>query len=162
MKARIENYKASICLKDYQYDFRRNLILMEARENGILVRRSGLSYEGSYYDVLDVIMMMRYLMASHSSVTLPTIVNFSIKDTDLNFTDEVKEIKVKALDRSVRARRVEGKAYWKAWAGVTGKFMWWFSDDKAAIPLKIYLKIFLGSVTLELEQLHRPYWVWSE
>lgn len=158
----LEQNKGREIVTIYRYDPLGRLILMESRENGSLVRRSSLYYEDPYFDVLGVIMMMRCLSASGLSVTLPTIISFGIKDTDLKFTDEIKEIKVAALDRPIRARHVEGKAHWKAWAGITGPFNGWFSDDEAAIPLKIYFKIFLGSVKLELEDVHRPDWVRAE
>lgn len=142
----------------YWYDPLKCLLLMEVRENGSLVQKSSLFYERDYYDVLSLIMLMRCLSDSGLSLTLPTIIGTTIKDTDLNFTDYTEEIKVSALERAVRARRVEGKANWKAWGGISGPFRGWFSDDEAAIPLKFRLRIFLGSVTLELEEFYRPDW----
>lgn len=146
----------------YRCDPQEHLILMESWEEERLVRRSSFFYEDAYYDPLGVIMMMRCLSASGLSVTLPTIVDFGVKDTDLNFTEVVKEIKVSAFDQPLKARQVKGIANWKAWAGINGPFKGWFSDDEAAIPLKIYLKIFLGSVILELEKLHRPDWLGAD
>ena len=146
----------------YKYDFPKNLILMEERQNGALVRRNGLSYNGDYYDLLGVIMMMRCLSASESRVVLPTIVDFRIKNTDLHFTDELEKIKVSAFNRPIQARRVEGKANWKGLADVSGPFKAWISDDDAAIPLKIKLKASLGSVSLELERIHRPDRRWTD
>ncbi len=145
----------------YKYDFQKHLILMEARENGSLVRRSGLSHDSDYYDLLGVIMMMRCLAASESRVVLPTVVDFGVRNTDLLFTDEIKKIKVSAFKGPVQARRVDGKANWKGFGGVSGPFKGWISDDKAAIPLKIVLKASLGSVSLELERIHRPERTWT-
>lgn len=142
----------------YRYDSQQNLILMESWENGNLLHRTSLLYEDAYYDVLGLIMMMRCLLDSGASVTLPTIVDSGVKGTDLNFTDRVKKIKVSAFERPVRARQVEGMANWKAWAGLSGPFEGWFSDDEAAIPLKIRIRVSLGSITLELERVHRPDW----
>ena len=146
----------------YRYDLQNRLIHMESWEEGNLVKSSSLFYEDAYYDPLGLIMMMRCLSAPGLSVTLPTIVDFGIKETDLNFTGVVKNIKVSAFHRRVKARQVKGTAKWKAWAGINGPFKGWFSDDEAAIPLKIYLKIFLGSIVLELEKLHRPDWLGTD
>lgn len=146
----------------YWYDSQQNLILMENWENGNLLRRTSHSYEDAYYDVLGLIMMMRCLLDSGGTVTLPTIVDSGLKDTDLNFTDVVKKIKVSAFERPVKARQVEGMAKWKAWAGLSGPFEGWFSDDEAAIPLKIRLRVSLGTITLELEQVHRPEWAGTD
>lgn len=146
----------------YKYDFQKRLILMEKRENGTLVRRTGLSYESDYYDLLGVIMVMRCLSASEARLTLPTVVDFKIKNTDLHFTDELKKIKISAFNQPVQARRVRGNANWKGLADVSGPFNAWISADEAAIPLKIKLKASLGSVSLELERIHRPDWRWTD
>ncbi len=146
----------------YRYDFQKHLILMEKRQNGTLVRRIGLSYDGDYYDLLGVIMMMRCLSASESRIVLPTVVDFRIKNTDLYFTDELKKIRISAFNQPIQARRIRGKANWKGLADVSGPFNVWISDDEAAIPLKIKLKTSLGSVSLELERIHRSDWIWTD
>lgn len=155
----LEESKGKKTITGYRYDGQRCLIIKETWENGSLAQRTSLFHEDAYFDVLGLIMMMRCLSASDISVTLPTIVDFTVKDTDLNFIDGIEEIKVSALDRPTQARRVEGNFKWKAWGGISGPFKGWFSNDEAAIPLKIHLNVSLGSICLELERFHRPDWV---
>lgn len=39
----------------------------------------------------------------------------------------------------------------KGIAGITGPFKGWFAADKQRVPLKAELKVFVGSVKVELE-----------
>ena len=105
-------------------------------------------------------MMMRMLSAFDTSAYLPTLSEFQLKGTDLVFSNETRTVKVCATETPLPARHFEGTAHWvgSAWAGVSGPFSGWVSADEAAVPLKINMKIFLGSVTLELEQFKRQDW----
>jgi len=132
---------------------------MGTRKNSVLIRQEDLTFNEDYYDVLGAIIMMRCLLSSGGHLTLPTIIDFAMKKTALYFTNEVKAIKVTAFDRPLKARLVVDMANWEAWTGISGPFSGWFSDDEAAIPLKIRLKIPLGRVTLELEHIRRPDWI---
>jgi hypothetical protein len=158
----VEQDKEKGNVKAYRYDRQNHLVLMETWQNRRLVQNTTLSYRDAYYDVLGLVMMMRCLSESGTSITLPTIVDSGIKKTYLTFSDEVKDIKVAAVGRAIQARQVRGIAGWKAWGGLSGPFEGWFSDDEAAIPLKIQVRISLGSITLELERIHRPDWAVPE
>ena len=91
---------------------------------------------------------------------MPTLNECSVRETEINFTDEFEMMKVAACDTPVRCRRIDGNAKWvgNSFAGMKGPFIGWISDDSAAIPLKAELKIFLGSIVLELESTNRPDW----
>jgi hypothetical protein len=158
----MEEDKQNGNVKAYLYDKQNHLVLMKTWQNKRLVQNTALSYQDAYYDLLDLMMMMRCLSESGASITLPTIVDSGIKKTYLTFSDNVKNIKVAAVERTIQARQVKGVAGWKAWGGLSGPFEGWFSDDEAAIPLKIQLRVSLGSITLELERVHRPDWAVPE
>jgi hypothetical protein len=158
----MEEDKQNGNVKAYLYDKQNHLVLMKTWQNKRLVQNTALSYQDAYYDLLDLMMMMRCLSESGASITLPTIVDSGIKKTYLTFSDDVKNIKVAAVERTIQARQVKGVAGWKAWGGLSGPFEGWFSDDEAAIPLKIQLRVSLGSITLELERVHRPDWAVPE
>jgi hypothetical protein len=141
----------------YIYNRQSKTVLMQTIDGGQLVRHDSLIYTGTLYDALGIFMSMRCLTASGFSVTLNNIVDFKISQTHLNFTGDLEEIKVCAFEERQYALKFSGKADWvgKAWAGVSGPFHGWISQDSCAIPLKVQIKIFLGSITLELEDFKR-------
>ena len=100
------------------------------------------------------------LSSSGFNINLKNIVDFKMCQTRLNFSGESETIKVEALSKPMTAMKFEGKAEWvgHSWAGVSGPFYGWISADHAAVPLKVKIQIFLGSITLELEDYTRTDW----
>lgn len=143
----------------YSFDRKNHKIYMSA-DNGDFIRSDTLNDIYVAYDAGGIFTMMRMLSAYDTTVCLPTLSEFQLKNTDLIFTDQVKKLKVDAIDSSLSARYFEGTAHWigTSWAGVKGPFSGWISTDKAAVPLKMKMKISLGSVTLELEEFDRQDW----
>jgi hypothetical protein len=119
-----------------------------------------LHLEGVCYDALGLFMMARLYAEANQTIALPTLNGFVIKETEINFTNNVEEVEVAACDTPVRCRRIEGNAKWvgNSFAGMRGPFTGWVSDDEASIPLRAELKIFLGSIVLELESTNRSDW----
>lgn len=109
------------------------------------------------YDAIGTFMMIRCLSASGFNITLNNIIDFKICQTHLNFSGAADTIKVAAFDELQKGWEFSGRADWvgKAYGGVSGPFRGWISQDAAAIPLKVKVKIFLGSITLELENFRR-------
>lgn len=144
----------------YLFDQANHKIYMSLTDRGELVKSDTLSNVYVAYDAGGIFMMMRMLSPYDTSAYLPTLSEFQLKGTDLDFSNETRMIKVCATETPLAARHFEGTAHWvgSAWAGVNGPFSGWVSADEAAVPLKINMKIFLGSVTLELEQFKRQDW----
>jgi len=144
----------------YWYDAASQQIFMVDSAGGKLTRRDSLLIKAPCYDALGLLMRSRGLSGSGISLTMPTLNDYEIKPTEITFPNEVEEIEVAALDRPIRARRVEGTAKWvgRSFAGMSGPFRAWVSDDEAAVPLKANVEIFLGSIILELESFERPGW----
>lgn len=142
----------------YSFDRANHKIYMVRTDNGNVVRHDTLSNIYIAYDAGGIFMMMRILSAYDTSAHLPTLSEFQLKGTDIVFSNKSKMLKVDAADAPISARYFEGTAHWvgSSWGGVSGPFNGWVSADEAAIPLKINMKIFLGSVTLELEKFRRP------
>lgn len=154
---RLESGREKENITTYIYHPEKKTIFLETRELDEVIRTDSIYCLESVYDALGVFMMMRCLSASGFNITLNNIVDFSIRRTGLKFTGEVKKLKVDAFDKSIDAIQLEGNANWegKAWAGVTGAFKGWISHDQMALPIKVNIKIFLGSISLELEECNR-------
>jgi len=148
----------------YAFDRANHRIYMSATDHGDFIRSDTLNDIYVAYDAGGIFTMMRMLSAHDTMVCLPTLSEFQLKNTELIFTDKIKKLKVDAIDSSLSARYFEGTAHWvgTSWAGVKGPFSGWVSADKAAVPLKMKMKISLGSVTLELEEYSRRNWPRAE
>ena len=144
----------------YAFDRKNHKIYMSATDHSDFIRSDTLNNIYVAYDAGGIFTMMRILSAHDTTVYLPTLSEFQLKNTELIFTDKIKKLKVGAIDTSLSARYFEGTAHWigTSWAGVKGPFSGWVSADKAAVPLKMKMKISLGSVTLELEEFIRENW----
>jgi len=156
--------KESKNISVYRTNPEKHILSMESREDGQLVRQKDVLHTGDYYDPLGVIMMLRCLAKTESKVVIPTLVDFSVQNMELSFPDKFKWLKVKAARKPVKARRFEGRAQWisKGSSGMSGPFSGWISNDIASIPLKVKVKISLGSISLELEDMYRPNCDWGK
>jgi hypothetical protein len=116
--------------------------------------------QGPCYDALGLFMLARLHGPQEDTMVVPTLNDFSIRETEIHFTGETDEIKTTACDTPVRCRRIDGNAKWvgNSFAGMRGPFSAWITDDEASIPLRAELKIFLGSIVLELESTNRSDW----
>jgi hypothetical protein len=148
-------------LTTYWQDTTTNMLFCKKTTRGC--ERSSLDsshIEGACFDALGLFMMARLYAASNQTIALPTLNEFAVKETEINCTNNVEELEVAACDTPVRCRRIEGNAKWvgNSFAGMKGPFTGWVSDDEASIPLRAELKIFLGSIVLELESTNRSDW----
>jgi hypothetical protein len=141
----------------YSRDSASGKIFMKTVEDESIVREDSLFFNDTIYDAPGLFMMMRCLASSGFNLTLNNIVEFKISQTHFSFTGEQEMLQVSAFDDPQPALKFHGKADWvgHAWAGVSGPFQGWISQDTCAFPLKVKIKIFLGSVTLELENFKR-------
>lgn len=87
--------------------------------------------------------------------------SFSMRSKDgarpvvINFTKKTETQEVPALDdKEIRTRVLEGQADMGASSplGANGGFTAYVSDDEAAIPVRIDMKIAIGSISLVLDQ----------
>lgn len=105
--------------------------------------------------VLDGTSLIYYARKNSISTKTDTVIAFfesELGKVAINFKGKKGEIKISALDSPVESYYIDGKMNIKGIAGVTGPFKGWFAVDKQRIPLKAELKVFVGSVKLELEK----------
>jgi hypothetical protein len=103
----------------------------------------------------------RCLAHSFGTKNVPTLVGGQLASTELTFGGEREMVNIGAVGAPVRVRKFVGNAHWRGGteAGLGGEFTGWISDDDDAVPLLSEVKVFLGSVKLELESWTRPGWV---
>jgi len=141
----------------YAYDQNSRSVLMKKIDKEQVVRLDSLVYADKLYDAIGTFMMMRCLSASTKDTTLVNVINFQITQTHLSFNREEDSLKVASSDKKQKAWKFSGHADFmgEQYAGVSGPFEGWISQDSSAVPLKVKVKIFLGSVTIELEDFRR-------
>jgi hypothetical protein len=92
---------------------------------------------------------------------IPTLIGGKMAETEIDFGGKTEFREIAAIDFPVRVQKYTGVAHWKEDSGVGlgGEFTGWISDDEACVPIAAELKVFVGSIRLELESWIRPGWV---
>lgn len=114
-----------------------------------------------FFDGASLFFFARTMAHTNGFYSAPTLVEMEMFTTDITFTGASKGIEIAAIDEEIDTRELFGKANFegKTFGGFSGEFRGWFSNDYASIPIKAEMSISLGTVTVELEQWSRPYWV---
>ncbi len=143
---------------EYRYDAGTRAYVTEDRTMGVVTRRDTVRHPFPLFDALGLFMIARCLSIVPVDTTLPTLLEHACYATDLRTLAGRETILVEAFAESRPAVMIEGFAHWvgNSYAGLTGAFRGWISDDAMAVPLRAELEIFLGSIVLELESLERP------
>lgn len=129
-------------------------------ETGTIVRRSRVPDVDWYMEGTSLFFYTRHAALKREKCIVPTVVKGQMMTTSLEYAAETEEFEIDAWEEPIRVRRYAGVADWEGAtsAGLTGDFTGWLSDDSAAIPVKAELKIFLGSIDIELERWSRAGW----
>jgi hypothetical protein len=92
------------------------------------------------------------------SVTIPTVMMSDTVFTSINFLGEQESQEIDAAQYPIDCTHFVGDARWTGVYGLTGKFEGWFSNDVASIPIKAKMKLYVGSVWVELVRWNRSGW----
>lgn len=114
-----------------------------------------------FSDALTLVFNMRAWSASQNRYKFGMRSKDGENNVVVNFTKKFSNQEVEAFDdRAIKTRVVEGMANMGDGAplGANGKFTAYFTDDAAAIPVKIDMSIAIGSITLELASVKREGW----
>ena len=140
-----------------------NLSVYEVKnfESSKLVRKDTLTFAKPYLVGTSLIHYTRLIADSGLVKTISTMLAGNFYNTILNFCGPIEYIEIDEFDEPIRTFRYEGSADWdgKATAGLSGEFTGWLSDDDGSVVISAELKIFLGSVCIELEEWYKPGWI---
>lgn len=104
--------------------------------------------------VIDGTSMIFYARSHVATVKTDTITTFfeaKHGKVHIHFKGKNSKIKIEALPAPVETYYVDGSIKMSSIAGLTGPFKGWFAVDRQRPPLKAELKVFIGSVKVELE-----------
>ena len=114
-----------------------------------------------FFDGASLFFYARTMAHTNVRYSAPTLVEMEMFSTDISFTGKSTGVEIGAVDEEIDTRELFGKANFegKTFGGFSGDFRGWFSNDYASIPIKAEMSISLGTVTVELEEWSRPYWI---
>ena len=109
-------------------------------------------------DGLSLFFLARKYIKLGRAVRIPTIVDKDTSDTIINFVNKKETSKIDSFDYDIATIYFYGKAEWQGIYGLTGAFEGWFSDDSENIPIRAKMKVYVGSIDIELVEWKRNNW----
>lgn len=142
----------------YEFDYTNMKVLMETSRNKQVTNRKEVSISKYCNDGSSLLYTARTLIDAKKTITLPTVVMGNLVSTVINFRGTKESTDIDAVDYPVKTTYFDGVANWTGIYGLSGKFEGWFSDDAARVPVKAKMKVYVGSVTIELQSWKRGSW----
>jgi hypothetical protein len=109
-------------------------------------------------DGLSLFFYAREYVRQNKSDQVPTYMDTLGLTTEINFKNAFEKKEIDAASYPLSVVYFDGKADFTGIFGLTGGFEGWFSNDDARIPITAKLKVFLGSVRVELTKWKRNAW----
>jgi len=109
-------------------------------------------------DGLSLFYVARKLLYIKKNVSIPTLMDVDTVFTTINFAGKKEKVEIDAVPYPVRTVYFKGNANWTGIYGMTGEFEGWFSEDKARIPIKAKMEVYVGNVDIELIKWKRKGW----
>jgi hypothetical protein len=142
---------------EYTFDYADSLLDVNIERRG-LDSTHKLQLPDKIYDGLGLIFFVRSKAQPDSRDTVWSISEENMGRVVYKFDNKIELISMSAQDEKQPALHMSGRFLFKGIAGLSGGYEGWFSADERRIPLRAKLKIFLGSIRLELvESLYAPF-----
>jgi hypothetical protein len=144
----------------YDYDYPNRKVFIESGVQALntIESRDTLEMETVCQDGLSLFYFARANVHKKQELTIPTLVVKKKVTTYIDFLNELDDVSIDAVDYRVDAVKIEGKLNFVGLYGLTGDFKGWFSADSACVPIKAKMRVYVGSVNIELRSWNRPGW----
>ena len=140
------------------FDYPNNKITLDRFKNKKKYATDNYTIKEKFNDGLSLFFFARKFIQSKRNVKVPTFIDKDIVSTNIYFLGNKESTEIDAVDYKVKTIYFQGKANWKGIYGLSGDFEGWFSDDLAAVPIKAKMKVYIGSVNIELISWKRKGW----
>jgi hypothetical protein len=142
----------------YLFDYPNKKLLMEKYRDSKIVKSRWYDIKKRYNDGSSLLFAARSLLLSKKSLRMPTVIMEDTVNTVVNFNGKQEPVSIDAVQYPIKSVYLNGEANWTGIYGLSGRFEGWFSDDDARIPVKAKMKVYVGSVTIELQKWRRGSW----
>ncbi len=113
---------------------------------------------GDVQDGISLVFFARRIVQVPQAFTVPTVSYGRVGMTIGTAARNREDVSVDACPRPIRTVELTGRLDVKGIFGLTGDYRGWFSDDRAAVPIRAEMKVLIGSVVVELESWSRDGW----
>jgi hypothetical protein len=142
----------------YVFDYPNNKLTMEMFRYKKKESSKTVEIKKHFNDGSSLLFAARALLFSKKSYRMPTVIMEEPVSTIINFSGKRESTEIDAVSYPVKTVYFNGDADWTGIYGLSGRFEGWFSDDAARVPIKAKMKVYVGSVTLELKSWKRNGW----
>ncbi|MCX6150214.1 MAG: DUF3108 domain-containing protein [Ignavibacteriales bacterium] len=111
-----------------------------------------------FQDGLSLFYFARLNTGQIKTVNIPCFVTEKFETTVINFYNNIEKIEIDAVDYDIACVKLDGYTTFKSIYGLTGEFEGWFTNDKYAVPTIARMKVYIGSVALELKKWKKQDW----
>jgi len=121
-------------------------------------KKKTVSISSKCQDGVSLFFYARNFVHQDKTEHVPTYMDTLGLTTDLNFKNTLGKKEIDAVNYPLSVVYFDGHADFTGIFGLTGGFEGWFSNDDACIPIVAKMKVFLGSVRVELTKWKRNEW----
>ncbi len=145
--------------QDIYFDYKNNDLKYRAWENGKLIDSLVIENKKKWNDGTSLYYFARNNIENEEANRSATMVSKDTSSTLFYFKGKRESVEIDVFDYPLPSIYFKGKALWDGVYGMNGDFESWFSDDQAHVPLLSYMKVYIGSVRIELVEWSRQGWV---
>lgn len=143
---------------EYSFDYVSRKINIAKYRDKKKISSKTFDLQRRYNEGSSLLFAARSLLTSGKTLRMPTIIMDDTVSTVINFQGKKGSAEIDASKYPIRTVYFNGDANWTGIYGLTGRFEGWFSDDDARVPIKAKMKVYVGSVTIELQSWKRGNW----
>ncbi|MDZ4745451.1 MAG: DUF3108 domain-containing protein [bacterium] len=144
--------------EQYFFDYTTKKATIEKYWKKELVSKKEFTIKKRYNDGSSLLFAARALLRDNKGYKLRCVIMDDTVNTLIDYTGKRENVEIDAASYPVRTVYFAGDADWTGVYGLTGRFEGWFSDDEACIPIKAKMRVYVGSVSLELVSWKRNNW----
>ena len=149
-----ENVDGELYKAQYDFNYQDSVLDITLFKNGSEDKNINrkVPFEKRLIDGITMIFYARSKINKIGQETITTFIEDKKGPVSFNFTGSKEKVEIDNYDGKINSYFLNGEIFVKGIAGVTGPYKGWFSSDRQRVPVKARLKVFIGSVSIELEK----------
>lgn len=159
-----DSSKSEIAYLAYLFDYVQKRVLVEKSLQKLGSPRTvekvdTVQLKDKSQDGLSLFFFARKGLHQKAELNTPTVIGADAVNTYFNYFNQQTSVDIDGVDYPVDVIEFNGRADYSGVFGMTGAFRGWFSNDDARIPVVARMKVFIGSIYIELVKWNR--WNWQ-